>query len=77
MTCIQSNYKLCEQLHKFTGKKVIITQKLKAHHCKEERRRFVLCPLQVQCMLNLLPCTHQDDVLLRAKHFALKADQAL
>jgi len=27
-----------------------------------------------QYMLHLLPCTHQDDIRIRAKHFAIKAD---
>jgi hypothetical protein len=37
---IQDDYKLCEQLHKFIGKKVIATQKLNSHHCKEQLRKF-------------------------------------
>jgi len=28
-------------------------------------------------VLHLFPCTHQDDIRLRAKHFAIKADQFL
>jgi len=31
----------------------------------------------VQYMLHLLPCTHQDDIRLCAKYFAIKADQFL
>jgi len=33
---IWGDYKWREQLHKFIGKKVIATQKLNSHHCKEQ-----------------------------------------
>jgi hypothetical protein len=33
---MQGNYKWCEQLCGLTGKKVIGTQKLYAHSCKEQ-----------------------------------------
>jgi hypothetical protein len=39
---IQGDYKLCERLHKFIGKKVTDTQKLNAHHCKEQLKKFLL-----------------------------------
>jgi hypothetical protein len=74
---IQSDYKLCERLDKFIGKKVIATQKLKAHNCKEQLKKFFSYPMQVQYVLHLLSCTHQDDIRLRAKHFAIKADRFL
>jgi hypothetical protein len=32
---IQGDYKQCEQLHKFTGKKATATQNLDTHYCKE------------------------------------------
>jgi hypothetical protein len=33
--------------------------------------------MQVQYVLHLLPCTHQDDIQLHAKHFAIKLGQFL
>ena len=48
---MKSDYKLCQQLHKFTVKKVTAIQKLNTHRCTE-------------------PCTHHDNIRLRAKHFA-------
>jgi hypothetical protein len=33
--------------------------------------------MQVQYVLHLLPCTHQDDIRLHAKHSATKANQFL
>ena len=46
------------------------TQKLNAHSCKEQLKQLNRCS-------NLLPCTHQADIRLRAKHFATKAVQFL
>jgi hypothetical protein len=39
---IQSDYKWCEWLHKFIGKKVTAMQKLNVHHCKEQLRKFLI-----------------------------------
>jgi hypothetical protein len=46
---IQGDYKWCELLHKFIGKKVIVTQKLNAHHCREQLKKFfdTLCKFHV------------------------------
>jgi len=33
--------------------------------------------MKVQYVLHLLPCTHQDDIQLHLKQFAIKADQFL
>jgi hypothetical protein len=38
---IQVDNKQCELLHKFIGKKAIITQKLNAHQCKKQLRKSV------------------------------------
>jgi hypothetical protein len=37
---IQHDYKLCERSHNFNSKKVKVTQKLNAHHCKEKLKTF-------------------------------------
>jgi hypothetical protein len=65
------------QLHKSIGKKVIATQQLNAHHCKEQLKKIFLYPMKVQYVLHLLPCMHQDDIRLRDKYFAIKAVQFL
>jgi hypothetical protein len=39
---IQGDYESCKLLHNFIGKKVISTQKLNAHHCKEQFKIFFL-----------------------------------
>jgi hypothetical protein len=74
---MRGDYKWCEWLNKFIGKKVIATQKLNAHHCKEQLKKFFSYPMQVQYVLHMLRCTHQDDIRLHAKHSAIKADQFL
>jgi hypothetical protein len=33
--------------------------------------------MEVQYMFHFFPCTHQGDIQLYAKHFAVKADQFL
>jgi hypothetical protein len=38
----QVDYELHERLYKFIGKIIIATQKLKACHCKEEDKEFLL-----------------------------------
>jgi hypothetical protein len=58
-------------------KEVTAIQKLNSHHCKEQLKKFFSSPLQLQYVLHLLPCTHQDDIRLRDEHFAIKADQFL
>jgi hypothetical protein len=45
-TDIQGDNKRCERLHKFIGKKVKATQKLKAHHYKEQVF-YILCASSV------------------------------
>jgi hypothetical protein len=77
ITCILGDYKWCQQVHKFIGKKVTATQKLNAQHYKEQLKKFFSYPMQVQSVLHLLPCTYQDDIWLCAKHSAVKADQFL
>jgi len=58
--------------------KVIATQNVNSYFYKEKLRKvFLFIPYKVQYMLHLLPCTHQDDIQLRVKHFAVKADQFL
>jgi hypothetical protein len=31
--------------------------------------------MEVQCVPHLLPCTHEDDIGILVKHYAIKADQ--
>jgi hypothetical protein len=31
-----TDYKWCERLHKFIGKKIVVTRELNARHCKEQ-----------------------------------------
>jgi hypothetical protein len=40
-TILYGDYKLCERLHKLIGKKVIVTQKLNAHHFKKKLKTLV------------------------------------
>jgi hypothetical protein len=35
-----NDYKWCERLQKFIGKKITATQKLNAHHCKRKLKKF-------------------------------------
>jgi hypothetical protein len=42
LSSIQSNYKLFERLHKFSGKKIIATQKLSSHQYACVQNIFVL-----------------------------------
>jgi hypothetical protein len=51
--------------------------KIKGSLLGEATQKAVLYPVQVPCVLRLVPCTHQDDIRLRAKHSAIKADQFL
>jgi hypothetical protein len=37
----QGGYKRCERLHAFIGKKAIATEKLKAHNCKKQLKKFL------------------------------------
>jgi hypothetical protein len=39
---LQGDYKLCERLHKFIGNKVIATQKLNTHHCKQQLKKSII-----------------------------------
>jgi hypothetical protein len=39
---IWDDYKWCERLHKFIGKKAVATQKLISHHCKKQLKLFFL-----------------------------------
>jgi peptidase E len=41
---VQSDYKLCEGLHKFIGKNVITTKELNENRCKEKPKRFFFIP---------------------------------
>jgi hypothetical protein len=81
ITPIQGDNKLCERLHKFVDKKLIIIQKLNSTTVKSNSKSFFFFffsfPMQVQYVLHMLPYTHQDDIWLRTKHFAIKADQFL
>jgi hypothetical protein len=38
---IQGDHKLCKRLHNFIVKKVIATQQLNGHHCKEQLNFFL------------------------------------
>ena len=53
-----------------TGMEVATSRNVNARCCTLE---LPSCPKQVQNMLQLLPCAHQYDIRLRAKHFATKA----
>lgn len=55
---------------KLISKTVTNTQKLNARRCKEQLK-------QLNRFSNLLPCTHQIDTRIRAKHFATKTVQFL
>jgi hypothetical protein len=73
---IQGDCKLCKRLRNLIGKKVTATQELNKHHCNGQLISSFI-PVQVQCVLHVLTCTHQDVIRHSAKHSAIMAYQLL
>lgn len=66
----QDDHKRRGRLQTHTDMEVTTTRNPNARRCTQE---LPSCPEQVQNMLQLLPCTHQYEIRLRAKHYATNA----